>query len=96
MGGVIGYNFGNRYPKDDSGQVWFIQAQSFQKRRFLKKLMDDGRKVMAKAHPGLRPGELKNKRLSKSLNRSPGLWQAITSWQPCRILDPDQRHNSER
>ena len=60
-----------QYPGNDSGQVWLKLAQWFQRRRFLKKFTtddgrrrtDDGRKVMAKAHPGLWPGELKMKNI---------------------------------
>ena len=40
-------------PKDDARQVWFILAQWFQRRRFLKSLQtNDGRQVMAIAHTG--------------------------------------------
>ena len=50
MPGLLGYNFETKYPGDDSDQVWFILAQRFQRRRFLKKFTLKNAKIGKNRH----------------------------------------------
>jgi hypothetical protein len=58
-GRAVRHNFERDPPKDHPCQVWFNLVQGFQRRRFkcesLRRMMDDGRQVMAKAHLAYNP-----------------------------------------
>lgn len=46
----IKHNFCKRYPKEQLRKIWLKSIKWFQRRRCLKKITDDGHRVIAIAH----------------------------------------------